>query len=510
MKWNRLKKSVLFSLAVGVAAYAPLQMVKAEAAEKALPRTIVTTDGEIDDMDSFLRFLLYTNEMDVEGLVYSSSQWHYKGDGKGTTCTSAIKLTRDLYGARTDLRWCGTDWIQGYLEKYRAVYPNLIKHDARYPSPDKLASLVKIGNIDFEGEMSQDTDGSNHIKQVLLDDKEGPVYMQVWGGTNTIARALKSIEEQYKGTDAWQRIYDKVSKKAVIYAILDQDATYKEYIAKSWPDIRVVYNAKQFASFCPGYVGMKYVPKPLQKYFQGSWLKPNIIQGPLLSEYMTWGDGRKLAGDPEDVFGDMAAAQKKGFAQYDLISEGDTPSFLYLVNNGLRSVENPANGGWGGRFVQSQTDKNRWEDGPTVADYNPYTKEKMDNVYPQIRWVDAIQNDFAARVQWTMKDYAQANHAPEVAVEGSLDLTAKAGQTITIKGLAKDPDGDKLSYKWWQYQEAGTYAGKVQIKHADRKDLTVTLPQDVKAGETIHLIFEVKDAGTPPLTRYAHVIVTVE
>ena len=48
------------------------------------PRTIVTTDGEVDDYDSFIRLLLYSNEMDLQGIVYSASQWHWAGDGNGT------------------------------------------------------------------------------------------------------------------------------------------------------------------------------------------------------------------------------------------------------------------------------------------------------------------------------------------------------------------------------------------------------------------------------------------
>src|SRR5690348_2734954 len=76
------------------------------------PRTIVTTDGEVDDQDSFIRLLLYSNEFYLEGLVYSSSQWHYKGDGKGTKFTSEMKATKDRYGERTDLRWPGTTWMQ--------------------------------------------------------------------------------------------------------------------------------------------------------------------------------------------------------------------------------------------------------------------------------------------------------------------------------------------------------------------------------------------------------------
>ena len=49
-----------------------------------LPRTIVTTDGENDDFNSFMRLLYYTNDIDVEGLVYSSSVHHWKGDGVHT------------------------------------------------------------------------------------------------------------------------------------------------------------------------------------------------------------------------------------------------------------------------------------------------------------------------------------------------------------------------------------------------------------------------------------------
>jgi hypothetical protein len=77
-----------------------------------LPRTIVTTDGEIDDVDTFIRMLMYSNEYQVEGLIYSSSMWHYKGDGKGTKFTSEMEMTRNMYGAKTDLRWPGVQWIQ--------------------------------------------------------------------------------------------------------------------------------------------------------------------------------------------------------------------------------------------------------------------------------------------------------------------------------------------------------------------------------------------------------------
>ena len=171
------------------------------------PRTIVTTDGEIDDVDSFIRMLLYANEFRIEGLVYSSSMWHYKGDDKGTKFVSEMAMTKNLYKEKTDLRWPGVTWMQDLIAAYEKVYPNLILHDKSFPTANSLRKLIKVGNIDFEGEMEKVTEGSEHIKNKLLDATTEPIYLQVWGGTNTIARALKSIEEQYKNTPQWQQIY---------------------------------------------------------------------------------------------------------------------------------------------------------------------------------------------------------------------------------------------------------------------------------------------------------------
>ncbi len=510
MKLNRFKKAVLLAVTVGITMTYGAQGVASDAVQtqQHKARTVVTTDGEIDDMDSFLRFLLYTNEMNVDGIIYSSSQWHYKGDGKGTKFISEMPLTRDWYGEKTDLRWCGTEWIQSFIGKYREIYPNLLKHDKNYPAPEALLAKVKIGNIDFEGEMDKDTEGSDHIKNVLLDAGTEPVYLQVWGGTNTIARALKSIEDEYKNTPEWDAIYAKVVKKAVIYAILDQDATYQKYIAKNWPDIQVLYNSAQF--WCFAYDWPKTVPEELKPYLQGKWMAKNIKygHGPLMDEYMVWGDGHAITEDSDDKYGDIEYTKKSGRGQYDFISEGDTPAYLHLVDVGMRSLENPSNGGWAGRLIKSPTNKNRWEDGENVADYNPHTKQ-FDKSYPQTRWVNAIQNDFAARVLWMTKDYDAANHAPKVSVKGKLDITAKAGQKMKLSGTATDPDGDKLNYKWWQYQEAGTYQGALELKHADRKDIGFKIPQDAKIGDTIHMILEVTDDGAPPMTRYQHVVITI-
>jgi hypothetical protein len=188
-----------------------------QAGEK--PRTIVTTDGEVDDQDSFIRLLLYSNEFDLVGLVYSSSQWHYKGDGKGTAYTSEMEMTKKRYGSRTELRWPGTTWMEEHIDRYATVYDNLTKHAHGFPTPEYLKSMVRVGNIEFEGEMEKDTEGSDFIKNILLDNSAKPVYIQIWGGTNTLARALKSIEDEYKNTSNWEKVEKKVSDKAIIYAV---------------------------------------------------------------------------------------------------------------------------------------------------------------------------------------------------------------------------------------------------------------------------------------------------
>ncbi|MEJ2006347.1 MAG: DUF1593 domain-containing protein, partial [Cyclobacteriaceae bacterium] len=183
--------------------------IEEETVSREKPRTIITSDGEIDDADSFIRMLLYANEFNIEGLIYSSSQWHYKGDGKGTTFVSEMEMTREIYGERTELRWPGTTWMQELIGEYAKIEANLKLHDDAYPSADYLLGLIRTGNIEFEGEMDKDTEGSDFIRQKLLDSDTSDLYLQAWGGTNTIARALKSIQEEFGGTDQWKDVYSR-------------------------------------------------------------------------------------------------------------------------------------------------------------------------------------------------------------------------------------------------------------------------------------------------------------
>jgi hypothetical protein len=471
------------------------------------PRTIVTTDGEIDDVDSFIRMLLYANEFQLEGLVYSSSMWHYKGDGKGTTMTSAMEMTQKIYGPRTDLRWPGEQWIQDLLEAYEAVYPNLSQHAAGYPTAKHLRSLVRVGNIAFEGDMDEDTEGSDLIKAKLLDDDPNPIYLQAWGGTNTIARALKSIEVEYAGQPAWPSVQAKVSRKAIIYTIMDQDATLRDYVTPNWPEVTVYYNASQFWALA--YNWKKAVPERLHPSLEGAFMGEHIINGhgPLTKMYYSYGDGQHQPGDPEHIHGDsrkLKNAQWGSFGKYDFISEGDSPAFLHLVDVGLGNLEHPEWGGWGGRLAPSQTIKNRYEDGPAVAEYSPFSGQ-VEPAFAQVRWLEDLQNDFAARADWCVKIYAEANHPPTVKLKGKQLRAVKPDQRIRLRVKASDPDGDPLKISWWQYAAAGTF-GDREAADVLLEGGSYYVPGDLIPGETIHLIVQVKDEGKPALVRYGRVI----
>ena len=181
-------------------------------------------------------------------------------------------------------------------------------------------------------------------------------------------------------------------------------------------------------------------------------------------------------------------------------SERDSPSFMHQIEVGLRSREHPSYGGWGGRFVEEKPETNVWKDAEDDGNLGK----------PIWRWAEAFQNDFAARADWCVKPYADANHPPVVWLTSQANVEAAPGATIAldVSGSA-DPDGDKLSFHWWSYKDAGKYVGNVTIKDADRAVASATVPADAKPGDTIHLIADVTDSGKPPLTRYARVIITV-
>jgi hypothetical protein len=479
------------------------------------PRTIVTTDPELDDLNSLIRMLLYSNEIQIEGLAYSASQHHYEGD-------PAAGIPQH--------RWkFGPSHIEEALHGYDEVDENLRRHDRGFPTADDLRAKYRVGNIRNVGDMTTSTPGSQLIADVLLDDKPGPVYLQAWGGVNTIARGLKDIEERYKGTPQWDSIYEKVSKKAIITRWGAQDNTYATYVRPNWPEIE----NREVSTNIWGYSTRNSILPEDRFLVEPTWTRENVSEvGPLGELYRVWGDGKFMATnfDDEDFFGfdttlpenSREALMARGYFIWTplqppgaFISEGDSSNFALLLDNGLRNYEHATWGGWGGRQVQNASNPYLYSPPSAAAgDVNPATGTRT-NGFHASRWWRDIQMDFAARLLWSVTpDFDAANHEPTARVpQSKLDIDVTPGQRVQLVGVAKDPDGDDVTSKWWQYREAGTYPGVVTVTkkgsgHSPAAQFVV--PQDAKPGQTIHLIFEVEDDGTPPLTSYQRVVATVK
>ena len=111
-------------------------------------------------------------------------------------------------------------------EAYAEVYPSLTANDPRYPSPETLLERTFLGNYEFEGDTRFETDGSRFIASCLLDDDPRTLYLEAWGGSNTVARALMSIEETYRDTAEWESVYQKVCDKGVLISFGDQGSKH--------------------------------------------------------------------------------------------------------------------------------------------------------------------------------------------------------------------------------------------------------------------------------------------
>ncbi|MHA4741694.1 DUF1593 domain-containing protein [Dyadobacter sp. MSC1_007] len=442
-------------------------------------RVMVLTDIEADpdDAQSMVRFLTYANTWDVEGLIAT---------------TSIHQKSR-----------VAPQSIDKILQAYAKVQPNLLRHEKGYPAYAELKPKIKKGPPVYGMAgvgPGKDSEGSDWIVQVLSKPDQRPVWFSVWGGSNVLAQALWKIRHTKTVGEA-ERLYRKVR----VYTISDQDDS-GPWIRKNFPTI--------FYIVTPGYnyayatwLGIAFpFPGANKEVVSNAWLATHIQQGhgPLGAVY------------PDVAYG----------------MEGDTPSFLNLIDNGLSHPEHPDYGGWGGRyelyqpgfrdsnasfFKRENWPKDSIETRAIWTNANDSVTSLVDNqayISNQAtiwRWREAYQHDFAARMDWCTKSYGQANHPPVPKLAHPASFTIKSGEAFHLNADGSyDPDGDSMSYRWFLYKEAGTYAGKISFQPyaTNLYDLPVTAPT-VSKPETIHFILQVTDKGTPSLTRYQRVIVTV-
>jgi hypothetical protein len=202
---------------------------------------------------------------------------------------------------------------------------------------------------------------------------------------------------------------------------------------------------------------------------------------------------------------------------YTTPKEGDSWCFVYLIPTGLSDPRQPAWGCWAGRYGPRGDDplNQQGPRGPQFYWANQADtwqgKTHRDNT--ALRWAVHLQNDFRARLDWCAAErFEDANHEPVVHCQGDasravLAREAESGSSYRLSAAGStDPDGDRLSYRWYFYPEPGTYRGQPGVENAESAEALLQIPPDA-AGHTLHIVLEVTDKGTPPLTRYRRIVI---
>ena len=449
------------------------------AAEK--PRLYVLTDigGDPDDVMSMVRLMTYTNQIDIDGLA-------------------ATHVGGRVNPAR----------IRQIIGAYGKVRNNLELHERGFPTADYLLEHVTQGlpvdGMQGVGE-GKDSAGSEALIRAVDREDARPLWVTVWGGPNLLAQTLWKVRATRSPAEL-----AKFVAKLRVYAISDQDNS-GPWIREEFPG--VFYIVSPGINAGGGFHHATWIGIGGDKFhgrFDGAdfslvsneWLDRNVrTKGPLGVEYPRW----------------------------EFMMEGDTPSYLNLINNGLSDPEHPNWGGWGGRYELYTPRTEKWF-------LKPETRPIWTNVQDEVlgndgewhttnhatiwRWRSAYQNDFAARMDWTIKPFAQANHPPVPKLDHPAFINAKPGERVELSATGStDPDGDALSYEWFCYEEAGTRAMsnsrtgvKLDINNFDQPKawFTVKTARVMPPGTgSMHIILAVTDHGTPRLTRYQRVIVTV-
>jgi hypothetical protein len=448
-------------------------------------RLIVLTDIEADpdDTESLVRLLLYSDVIEIRGLIATTST-HQR--------TSVFP-----------------DSIRRVIQAYGKVQSNLTKHDVNYPKAEALLALVKQGLAEYGMKAvgaGKDSEGAEWIIKVLEQNDDRPLWVTAWGGVNTLAQALHKLKATRSETDVKRLI-----AKLRVYTISDQDDS-GIWIRDTFPDLFYIVSPGGYGAAT--WTGInQVVPGIDNSRISNQWLAENIQQGhgPLGAVY------------PDVAYG----------------MEGDTPSWLSLIPNGLNAPEHPNWGGWGGRYELyrpdlSALDPQGFTGGVPVEpetraiwtnafdEYTPVDRGEYGRVLRMgersfrdyrttvWRWRDDFQNDFAARMDWTCKSYAEANHPPVPVLSHAHRITVKSGEHFWLDAHeTTDPDGDSLSFWWFHYPEAGTYRGRITWPGAENLARVGVVAPKVEKPETTHFILSVTDKGDPPLSRYKRVIVTI-
>ena len=457
---------LLFTLSCSISSIATIRQDSSltTVSQDEKPRLLVLTDigGDPDDQQSLIRLMLYANEFDIEGIIATAS------GTPGELKEAVVK----------------PELIREIIQAYGQVQPNLLKHHPDYPLAQHLLGLVKIGNpqrgVSHIGE-GHDTEGSDWIIEATDREDSRPLNIVIWGGQSDLAQALWKVKNTRR-----PKQYQEFVARLRIYDIMDQDGIYS-WIAEQFPDLFYILNRapegqdKRNAVFRGMYLGGD------ESLTSQAWITTHIKEdhGPLGALYpiKTW-----TAPNPHGV-----------------LKEGDTPSWFYFLPTGLSNPEEPGYGSWGGRFASGDTH---------FVDAVDQVEDKKSARATVWRWRPHYQNDFSARMDWCVQSYAQANHPPKVLFNSDttssvVHLEASPGDKLPLSAVGSiDPDQDDLTYQWTVYPEAGTYTGRLSIENDTFPNAYFIVPEADESA-TIHVVLTATDEGSPKLSRYRRIVVTV-
>ena len=467
---------------------------------KAKPHVAVLTDicNEPDDAESMTRFLLYSNEFSVDALIATTSTWQ-----KTATHAEEIHRIVDAFGT-----------VQSSLNAH-------VPPSRQYPTAESLHGLIRsgLGGYGMESARGPLSDGTDLLIQAVdAVHPDGHLWVLLWGGANVLAQALLTIQKTRS-----ESALAAFAAKLRVYAISDQDDA-GPWIRVHFPTIFFIASVHAFNYYgnaawsgISGETHYGFHPGgPDTSLVDKEWLKKNIQVGPY---------GKVAYPDP--VF----------------IAEGDTPTFLSLIQNGLTDPLQPQWGGWGGRYglTDPSGESLHYSDAMDAVvgkDGNTHFGSQA-TIW---RWREGYQGDFAARMQWTLSpDFKTANHAPIVCVNGNWDLDALHikvgyGQTVELDASESwDPDGNDLVFRWTHYREptASQWSTEREVPKLlfedcsaserkmervkvtiPRRDEGIVSPLDhsriiVWGAKTYHIILEVVDNGKHPMRAYRRVLLQV-
>lgn len=286
------------------------------------PRVVVISDigNEPDDQMSFVRLLMYSNELDIEATIASTSTWQKAAAHPET--------------------------MHALIHAYGEVRGNLLKHAAGWPESAKLDAHVFAGQPGYgmaatgAGKMSE---GAEAILHAVDREDDRPVWVCIWGGANTLAQALQEVRAT-RTPDAVEKFVAKLR----VYSISDQDDA-GPWIRREFP-------------------GLFYIVDPSTptggEYYYATWTG---ISGDVFYRNGAGADFTTVTNEWLDANIRSKGPLGKLYPRYAYIMEGDTPSYLNLIDNGLNGYRRPDWGGWAGGTSTGRLTARHMRSGPRAG-----------------------------------------------------------------------------------------------------------------------------------------------